>query len=152
MTNPQSSADICIGSVQPGSVPEVFGRPEDVLDDPRLSAQEKRAVLASWASDANAVPHLPALRQLPDGSVVKLDDILHALKALDDSDEISVQKSGGLLWRRSFRRRRPMMRQWLRHKQGRDDDDDPPPCPVSAAIGPTGGGGAAFACAEPICA
>ena len=66
---------------------EVFGHPQQVLEDFRLTTPEKRAVLAAWASDANAVSHLPALRQLPDGSIVKLDDILRALKALDEPAE-----------------------------------------------------------------
>jgi len=54
---------------------EVFGHPQQVLEESRLTTAEKRAVLAAWASDANAVPHLQALRQLPDGSIVKLEDI-----------------------------------------------------------------------------
>ena len=38
---------------------EVFGHPQQVLEDFRLTTPEKRAVLAAWASDANAVSHLP---------------------------------------------------------------------------------------------
>jgi hypothetical protein len=49
-----------------------------------LNASEKRALLASWASDACAVENLPNWRTLPGtGALVALDDILDALRALD---------------------------------------------------------------------
>lgn len=35
----------------------------ELLVDARLSDDDKRALLASWASDANAVPHLPTHRE-----------------------------------------------------------------------------------------
>jgi hypothetical protein len=38
-----------------------------VLKDPDLTLNEKRAILASWASDACAVEAAPALRRAPDG-------------------------------------------------------------------------------------
>ncbi len=41
-----------------------FTIPDDVLKDPHLSRQEKRAILASWASDASAVQDEPRLRWL----------------------------------------------------------------------------------------
>ena len=41
----------------------VFNHPRDVLNDPDLSKQEKRAILSSWASDACAVESVPGLRQ-----------------------------------------------------------------------------------------
>ena len=43
----------------------VFNHPRDVLNDPDLSRQEKRAILSSWASDACAVESMPGLRQRP---------------------------------------------------------------------------------------
>jgi hypothetical protein len=54
----------------------------DVVNDPDLTTQEKRAVLASWASDACAVEAAPELRQ-PGAHVVAFDDIMDALKRLD---------------------------------------------------------------------
>ena len=39
-----------------------FTHPTDVLRDPDLTLNEKRAILASWASDACAVESAPALR------------------------------------------------------------------------------------------
>jgi hypothetical protein len=122
-----------------------FGRPDDVLKDRRLTPDQKRCLLASWASDANAVPHLPALRQLPDGSIVRVDEILDALKALDGAAEAGPRKAGhSLNWGQSIQRRlKARPRVWKRY--GRwpwDDDDDPPPCPAFAALRPREGGGA----------
>ena len=61
-----------------------FSDPLDVLKDPHLTTQQKRAILASWASDASAIASCPALRA-PDGmkAPVHIDEILEALCALD---------------------------------------------------------------------
>jgi len=67
--------------LHPGSV---YDHPRDVVDDPKISIGEKRAILASWASDAAGVTSNPALRELPDSHrVVTIDEILEALTALD---------------------------------------------------------------------
>jgi hypothetical protein len=51
-----------------------------------LDTSAKRAILASWASDACAVENLPNWRKLPEtGALVPLDDILDALRGLDGS-------------------------------------------------------------------
>ncbi len=42
-----------------------FDRPKDVVVNPSLSIAEKRAILASWASDASAIASCPALRAPP---------------------------------------------------------------------------------------
>jgi hypothetical protein len=61
--------------------------PDDVLKDARLSTDEKRVVLSSWASDMYAVEYHPALREVPGiPHRLRLDDILAALKQLDDTD------------------------------------------------------------------
>jgi hypothetical protein len=60
-----------------------FKHPREVVDDPNLTMNEKRAILASWASDACAIEAAPALRQPGDGPSVRFDDIMDALKALD---------------------------------------------------------------------
>lgn len=62
-----------------------FAHPCDVVNDPDLSLNEKRAILASWASDACAVEAAPALRCPPPGSrqPVPVDDVLEALRSLD---------------------------------------------------------------------
>jgi hypothetical protein len=62
-----------------------FEHPRDVISHPTLSLSEKRAILASWASDASAIASCPALRA-PEGlkAPVTIDEILKALCALDD--------------------------------------------------------------------
>jgi hypothetical protein len=67
--------------LHPGTV---FDHPRDVLADATLSRAEKRAILASWASDAAAINSCPALREVPgSGKIVSIDDILEALSSLD---------------------------------------------------------------------
>ncbi len=62
-----------------------FSHPEDVLRDDTLDVQEKRAILASWASDACAVESMPALRKLPNAEEpVAFDAVMDALRQLDD--------------------------------------------------------------------
>ena len=62
----------------------VFDHPKDVVAHPSLSIAEKRAILASWASDASAITSCPALRA-PTGlkAPVTVDEILDALCDLD---------------------------------------------------------------------
>jgi hypothetical protein len=62
----------------------VFDHPRDVVSDASLSSAEKRAILASWASDAAAVASCPPLRAAPGLKyVVTIDEILEALTMLD---------------------------------------------------------------------
>jgi hypothetical protein len=67
--------------IHPGTV---YAHPRDVVSDPALTLAEKRAILASWASDASAIASCPALRA-PEGlrGTVTIDEILEALCALD---------------------------------------------------------------------
>lgn len=60
-----------------------FRTPMDVVNDPDMTVQEKRAILASWASDACAVEAAPELRRPPSAPVVRFDDVMDALKRLD---------------------------------------------------------------------
>ena len=62
---------------------QVFDHPSDILSDPDLSLNEKRAILASWASDACAIEASPALRRTPKGGLVSFDTIMDALRTLD---------------------------------------------------------------------
>jgi hypothetical protein len=55
----------------------------EVVKDADMTVQEKRAILASWASDACAVEAAPDLRSPPSAAVVRFDDIMDALKRLD---------------------------------------------------------------------
>jgi hypothetical protein len=65
---------------------KIFDHQRDVVADPYLSIAEKRAMLASWASDASAVKSSPSLRwprrlKAP----VTVDKILESLRELDFS-------------------------------------------------------------------
>lgn len=65
-----------------------FHGPFDVARHPSLEPEVKRAILASWASDAAAVEGRPALRkprQLK--KPVPVDDVLAALRSLDGRKE-----------------------------------------------------------------
>jgi hypothetical protein len=83
----------------------IFDHPRDVLNDPDLTTQEKRAILSSWASDACAVEEMPGLRQPPGSKQpVSFDDIVDALRSLDyDPDR---PRPGGLAMRLKRRWRR----------------------------------------------
>ena len=85
MTNADRSFDETVYDLNtilhPGSV---FDHPRDVLSDATLSRAEKRAILASWASDAAAVASCPSLRAIPGTRrAVSIDEILEALSSLD---------------------------------------------------------------------
>jgi len=60
-----------------------FAHPLDVVCDADLTLNEKRAILASWASDACAVEAAPELRINASGNAVRWDDIMDALRTLD---------------------------------------------------------------------
>ena len=75
-----------------------YGSPDDVLKDARLSTDEKRLILSSWASDMYAVESHPSLREVPGISHrLRLDDILAALMELDDDTDPPPR--GGLAMR-----------------------------------------------------
>lgn len=59
-------------------------RPSDVLETSALSVDDKRTILAAWASDLYALNSKPALRQLPGTpEPVSIDDVREALVELD---------------------------------------------------------------------
>jgi hypothetical protein len=62
-----------------------FASPADVVDDPDMTVQEKRAILAAWASDACAVEAAPELRNPQTAGLVRFDDIVKALNKLDSA-------------------------------------------------------------------
>ncbi|HTJ58033.1 MAG TPA: hypothetical protein VL418_10770 [Devosiaceae bacterium] len=92
--------------------------------------EEKRATLASWASDARAVENAPALRRLDDGTLVSVDAILEALRHLDAIEDAGTRASRPI----AERRRRPLRWRPKFRRHRRDDDDDPPPCPAAATL------------------
>lgn len=60
-----------------------FRTPMEVVKDPDMTTQEKRAILAYWASDACAVEAAPDLRHPASSTTIRFDDIMDALKRLD---------------------------------------------------------------------
>jgi hypothetical protein len=61
-----------------------FRHPFDIAKHPTLEPEVKRAILASWASDAAAVEDRPALRRRDRrGPPVAFDEVISALKSLD---------------------------------------------------------------------
>ncbi len=91
-----SQADRTANSVEPLFHPAShYDSPDDVLDDARLSTDEKRVILSSWASDMHVVESQPTVREVPGiPHRLRLDDILAALKQLDD--DADPPPSGGL--------------------------------------------------------
>ena len=87
MTGPDRSFDENVYDLNAILHPaSVFDHPRDVLADSTLSRGEKRAILASWASDAAAVTSCPSLRAIPGAKrMVPIDEILEALSSLDHS-------------------------------------------------------------------
>ena len=64
-----------------------FDHPRDVLAADDIGNDEKRAILASWASDIFAIESIPALRLYPGTDrAVSYDEIIEALKTLDKHD------------------------------------------------------------------
>jgi hypothetical protein len=80
-----------------------FGHPSEVVNDSDLTINEKRAILASWASDVCAMKAAPDLRASPRRSRVRFDDIMDALRTLD-------RQANGLRYRPLARRRRILAR------------------------------------------
>ena len=81
---------------------QAFSHPTDVVNDPDLTLNEKRAILASWASDACAIESVPALRAPHKGDrPVAFDDVMDALRALDARAAETSSR-----YRRVVRRRR----------------------------------------------
>jgi hypothetical protein len=64
---------------------QAFEHPSEVVNDSDLTLNEKRAILASWASDACAMEAVPTLRCLPGRKhPVHFDEVIDALRALDE--------------------------------------------------------------------
>jgi hypothetical protein len=69
---------------EPGPSSWSFRYPHEVARDSHISIDEKRAILAAWASDRHAVESFPALRRLPGTPFpVMLSSIIEALMQLD---------------------------------------------------------------------
>ena len=99
---------------------QAFEHPSGVVADPDLTVNEKRAILASWASDACAVEAMPALRCAPGGrKPVSVDEILEALRGLDRQARGSGGEPSAL--RRRMRRTAGLSRPFRRRGEGGPD-------------------------------
>ncbi|MGA7490859.1 MAG: hypothetical protein WBW74_28385 [Xanthobacteraceae bacterium] len=97
-----------------------FEHPMKVVDDPDLTLAEKRAILASWASDACAVEAAPALRLTPgSGRIVQFDEVMDGLRRLD---RLAGERPPPH-YRRVLAHRRPGV--FGRKSQARPDDQGP---------------------------
>ena len=109
----------------------IYTHPSDVTSNPKLTTAEKRAILASWISDARAVENAPSLRQLDSGAVVEVDAILQALLLLDQ--QAPARRENGKRLHLSGRSRNVISR-WMKPisppKGSNDNDDDRPPAPA----------------------
>jgi len=81
---------------------QAFEHPSHVVNDPDLNLNEKRAILASWASDACAPEAAPHLRCAPGKRPVLFDEVIEALRTLDRE----ANATGSALYRRILRRGR----------------------------------------------
>jgi hypothetical protein len=94
-----------------------FEHPSHVVNDPDLTLNEKRAILASWASDACALEAAPDLRHPPGGKQpVLFDDVMDALRTLDK--QASEQGNDSAHYRRVLRRGRLEQRPRPRSGEG----------------------------------
>ena len=107
-----------------------FARPMDVINDLDLTLSEKRAILASWASDACAVEAAPALRHVS-GATVPVDKIFDALRLLD----AEAREARELADRRRRLDRRRSLETWravktrISHRRGEPGPDAAHPNP-----------------------
>lgn len=67
----------------------------DIVDDPALAPSRKKALLAFWASDANAVAGAPGLRNVW-GATVTIDSLFEAMARVDAGIDAAaiVRRSG----------------------------------------------------------
>lgn len=66
-----------------------FSHPADVVKDPDLSLEEKRAILSSWASDACAVEDRPSFRRLWWSDIeVPLSEVRDAMRRLEAGNRL----------------------------------------------------------------
>jgi hypothetical protein len=111
-----------------GTATDLLTHPDDVIADSGMSQSEKRAILANWASDARVIENAPELRQLDNGTIVRVDDVLNALRLLDNA-------TGQVFSARRppfARRRKVPLGRWTFANE--PDDDAPPPCAAGASI------------------
>jgi hypothetical protein len=97
-----------IGAAQLLHPAEHFDHPLDVLAINDISVDEKRGILASWASDCFVIESTPALRLYPGtDKPVTYDEIIQALKMLDTDRSQSQDQCAFESFKNHTTRRRP---------------------------------------------
>jgi hypothetical protein len=106
----------------------------EVVGDHGLTLADKRALVASWASDVLAAEDRPSLRRSGNGAVIRVDDIMAALSSLD-VDEFRDEKWLALSKSFARRPRRPTSRR--RSLRLNDDDKLRRIRPAARYLGPS---------------
>jgi len=106
-----------------------FFSPDEIVRDYNLSLDEKRRLLASWASDARSIKDHPTYRLIDSGQVVSLAEILKAIAELDQEESNSLVRRG-----RSDKQEENRKKPQNSESEDDDPDDDPPPIPVGTFI------------------
>jgi len=84
MENRNNVIAIAQGAANLGRSFWIFSYPHQLVSDPNRDPEEKRAILATWASDVHAVESLPTLRHLPGTPYpVTFSSIMDAMARLD---------------------------------------------------------------------
>lgn len=61
-----------------------YYHPREIVADPLLTVPRKRALLARWLSDANALAGQPSIRRSPVGVTATVDHLRQAMDHLDE--------------------------------------------------------------------
>jgi len=64
-----------------------YHHPREIVADPELTVARKRALLARWLSDANALVGSPTIRRSPAGATASVDQLRQSLDKLDEMVE-----------------------------------------------------------------
>lgn len=72
-----------------------YYHPRAIVADPLLTVGRKRALLARWLSDANAVSGAPAIRRSPAGVTTTVDHLRQAMDQLDEMGDASILAGRG---------------------------------------------------------
>ena len=90
-----------------------YAHPREVLLDQDLDADQKRAILCAWASDASAVDSRPGFRWLPGTpGPVALTHVMAGLRALDSKRMLAAdgEECSNLVFPPDLSKHRPSFR------------------------------------------
>jgi len=104
-----------------------FSHPDEIVRDNSLSLDEKRELLADWASDIRSIKDHPTYRLIDSGQVLSLAEILKAIADLEQQESTPSER----LCRsddQNENRKKP------KSSDDDDPDDDPPPVPAGVFV------------------